>query len=173
MSYHSGKPLPTEAPYLDLSESGPILVLACDRQYNFTPRCTWEVAEHRYAGLANKQALLCFTRIPVPQALSLNLLRLTEEFRASNLGAFSKPSLPEVMTYRRQLRRLLKVDCRHSFYDLAEGLYPIDATARNLAQLSYEAYPASLVDLIDWGDNKHILKCVDFKIFILAHTDLC
>lgn len=138
----------------------PVLVLGLEptvaARYPLDGGREWHRLVHQASGLFCEQRQLVATRIALRPELELPARELSQRWYDSQISR-QTVTLDDLVIYRDDLRVLFGVDCSHAWRDLREGVYPIDASAENLAKLSDEAI-GDLADFIDWSrfDRAHI-----------------
>jgi hypothetical protein len=109
----------------------PILVLALDAEKQFKePKFKngykFEKIAHQCAGLGCHHRYFYIYRLEFKNNKVLeNALNLHNLYFGTSLGCLG-PTLDDLVEYRKHLKSLLGVDCKYSWSDAEEAIYPID-----------------------------------------------
>ena len=151
--------------YLPESEL-PALVLAVKEKPNFKKGREWKAIAHQTAGHCCNQHYMYGT-ILKPKPETLNAMRKIEKsWLGSDFGWRDGDncfSLDGILKYRKQLKKLLDVDCNISYEDFEEGIYPIDCSPKVIRKLCKDKIPNDLNNFIRW---KNTLGSKIEKIFM-------
>jgi len=136
----------------------PLLVLATDEPHKFTGARKWEAIYHQTGGPACHKKYMMATVLQPRQELEGRIWKLTETWRRTDTGAWMV-TLESINRYNAQLQELFGVDCKTSYGNFQEGIYPIDITPDSLRKLTAEELPKNLNNLVDWkGETKEHLQ---------------
>lgn len=110
----------------------------------------WLRVEHRTRGACDGARFFTVTLLQPTEPAAAAMRELARRWHGSGLGCFGLgPTLDEVLTYRHHLQELIGEDCRYSFHQLEEALYPIDVGPQTIARLSTERLHGDIATLAD------------------------
>jgi len=134
----------------------PVLVLAVHHKYNFKNKRKWCHIAHQTAGLGTYQHYM-IGAVLTPKQKTLDAMHKIEKYwLGSDFGWRDGDncfSLDGVLKYRRQLKKLLDVDCNISYEDFKEGIYPIDCSPKVIRKLCKDKIPNDLNNFIRWRNT--------------------
>lgn len=151
-------------------EELPVLVLASKEKYDFYKRRVWKKIAHQTAGYLCHQHYLIGTVLNPKPDVAKKIKDISDYWLDSN-DLFSVPSLDTIITYRKQLRRKLGVDCNGCYSDFEEGIYPIDCTPENVRKLCSDNLLKDFDSYVKWKKHEKFMGCMNrWKLYILGEN---
>jgi len=103
----------------------------------------WKYICHQTEGNACHANYMRGTILEPKQKTLKAMQKINDSWLNSGCGTWGT-RLDEINKYRRQLKRLLDVDCDDSYKIFGEGIYPIDCDVKNIRKLCKDKIPDSL-----------------------------
>lgn len=147
-------------------EKLPALVLATIYEYPFTDQRKWMKIVHQVGGGSCIQHYMIATILNPKPEIRDAMQQISDWGLSSCLNDF----LETKVEYRNELKRLLNVDCNHSYAALDEGIYPIDCSVENLRTLCTDELPDDLDEFIDWSKQEKGIRIdhAAWRVYILG-----
>lgn len=130
----------------------PKLVLALNEEYQLKDKNGWIYVSHQTAGHGCHHHHMLAKILTPKKKVSANMRNLSEKWFESDAGMF-EVSLDNILEYRKDLKKMFRVDCNNSYMGFEEGIYPIDCTKKNLSKMCKDDLPEDLDDLISWKNK--------------------